>query len=122
MNTINTFKKDYLIKININHQGAPIVNCGFIKEASKNIVALEIDLKSKYCEVQSVSGGEGEPCSIFIVATRQSVSLNKNHKKYDPTEIEFTDFIGWDIFTCNLTRYTLKVCLIKNKPTNEEKS
>jgi len=39
--------KGDVIRCAIKHEGAPIINEGYVREICKNIVALEIDLKSK---------------------------------------------------------------------------
>ncbi len=84
-----------------------------IREASKNIVAIEIDFKSKYCEVGMYSGGVGDVVNIHVLANKKSLYLNPKVHEFEPTAIAFTAFVGWDIFTSEFSRYTLCVCLIK---------
>ncbi len=109
------FKKGDTIRLNIKYQGAPIVNSGHVREIGKNIVALEIDLKSKYCKVSHSFSESGGACGVYISATKESLRLNEKVNRTEPTAIEFIDFIGWDIFSDALGRYTLRVCLVRNE-------
>ena len=106
-------KRGDAIHYNIKSEGAPIINEGYIKEISENIVALEIDLKSKYCKVSCSFGGSDGTCGIYVNADEKSLHLNEKVIRDKPTVIEFTDFVGWDVFACGISRYTLSVCLIR---------
>jgi hypothetical protein len=107
------FKRKDVVDFKIKKVGAPIVNNGYIKEVGKNIIAIEFDLKSKWCEVDRFYGGDDKPCGLYIGTNNRSVSLNEKVDKDEPTVIEFPDFAGWDIFLTDINRYTLKICLIK---------
>lgn len=101
--------------IYIKLQGAPILsdNQGYIVTRGKNIVAIEVDLQSKYCDIDyTISGSDGE-CGIGIIATKESLYLNEKRKDVC-TEIYFPEFSGWTIWASNLSRYTLYVCFIKD--------
>lgn len=112
-------KKGDFINYKIRHKGAPVINDGYISELGENIVALIIDLKSKYCEVSCSFGGSDGSCGVYINANERSLSLNQNVQKDEPTAIEFSDFVGWDVFACGIGRYTLSVCLIKKGINND---
>ncbi len=103
------------IKIKVIQQGAPIVNTGWVVESGKNIVALYVDLKSKYCEVSSSFSGSNGDCGVSLKATERSLHLNEEVEKEDFTSIVFSDYKGWDVFAYYLGRYTLNVCLVKPK-------
>lgn len=107
--------KGNVIRCAIKHKGAPIINEGYVREIGKNIVALEIDLKSKYCEVSCSFGGSDGTCGVYVNANERSLYLNEKVKQDEPTAIEFTDFVGWDVFACDIARYTLSVCLIRKE-------
>lgn len=113
-------KKNILIKptqttkFKIVTQGAPIVNGGCIIEQGKNIVAIEIDLKSKYCEVDYVFDDD-KGVGIAIGTTEQSIKLKKGINRDESTQIILPDFIGWEVFACGMNKYTVKVCLIKER-------
>lgn len=112
---IPALRKGAVIRCAIKHQGAPIINDGYVREIGKNIVALEIDLRSKYCEVSFSFGGSDGTCGMYVNANERSLHLNEKVKRDEPTEIEFTDFVGWDVFACGIGRYTLSVCLIRKQ-------
>ena len=106
-------KKNDQIKIKIKMQGSPIVNGGLVYEISENIVALDIDLKSKYCDVMSSFNGSDGSCGVLLAANERSLYLNDLVDKDSFTEIEFSDFKNWSVFAWYLGRYTLNVCLIR---------
>jgi hypothetical protein len=112
-NIVPDFKRKDGVDFKIKKVGAPIINNGYIKEVGKNIVAIEFDLRSKWCEVDGVYGGDDEPCGIYIAANEKSTNLNENIKREKLTIIEFPDFIGWDVFMTDINKYTLKICFIK---------
>ncbi len=97
------------------HSGAPIVNHGIVLKKESGIALFSIDLKSKYCEVDFISSDEEGNCRLHISANDMSVNLNSSVGRNEPTSIEFPDFKGWSLFACNLSRYTLRVCLTRNK-------
>jgi len=100
-----------MLKIKKTKQGAPIVNNGWIRIDGEYIVALCIDLKSKYCDVSATSSGIFP--GIVISTTGQSLHLHK--KKTGDTWIEFPQYAGWDVWCSNIQRYTLSICLIKEE-------
>jgi hypothetical protein len=108
-------KKDDLINFSIKHIGAPIVNAAIIKEISSNIVCIDIDLKSKYCESDMSFSGDDECPGIFITATKESTNLNKKVNGVEPTGLVFNDFKNWEVYATGAGRYTIRVCLIKRK-------
>lgn len=109
-------KSEDFIKCKILHQGAPVINGASVREISKRIIAIEVDMKSKYCDIDSYEpGGDDEPCGLYIIANKESLNLNKKAKLNEPTYIQFPQFVGWSIFSANTSRYTVRVCLIKNK-------
>ena len=102
-------KEGGLIDLHVRHKGAPIVNHGFLLRNTPKLVALEIDLKSKYCEVVCTTGGDGEAPGLHIGATNRSLNLNKKVKRDEPTAIDFKGYDGWDIFAADIFSYTLRV-------------
>lgn len=111
-------RKNDNVSFTIKRHGAPIVNSVYIREISKNIAAIEIDMKSKYCEIDYALGGSDGSCGIHITADDRSRHLNDLVNRGEPTIIEFTDFKGWDVFSCSSGRYTLKICLIRKQSEN----
>lgn len=109
-----------IVKVKIERQGAPIVNAdnAIIMAKGKNVVAICVDLKSKYCEVDALTSSKnGRYEAILIGANDSSINLNKKMDRMDDTKIYFPEYEGWTIFSHKLTRYTLRVCLLKIKTT-----
>jgi len=111
--TKKALRKNDLIRCYIRKQGAPVVNGGYVYRIGRNIVALEIDLKSKYCEVSISFKDSDGTCGLYITTNERSIHLNKKVSREEPTVLEFPDFIGWDVFAYGIGRYTLSVCLVK---------
>lgn len=109
-------KKNAFGEYRVIRQGAPIINSGNIIRKSKNIVLLEIDLKSKYCEVDCLFKDDEGNFGIHIGTTKHSIHLNTGVKKDEPTVIEFSNSNGWGIYLANISRYTLRICLIRELP------
>lgn len=72
-----------------------------------------LDLNTKHCEIDFTSGGGDDLVRIYISASDRSIQLKKGKDKDDPTTIELTDSLGWDIFAVELTKWSLRVCLVK---------
>jgi len=98
------------IKIKINSQGAPVVNNAVIYYQNNKIVIIEVDMKSKWCQIDYTTGIN----SIGIGATDRSCWLDKTKDKESYTEISFPEFKEYETWTCSLNRYTLRICLVKN--------
>lgn len=100
----------------IIQQGTPVINSGCIIEQSENLIAIEIDMKSKYCEIAMFTHKDPENvCGLMIEANEDSLNLKEGIDKDMSTEIEFTNFKGFSVFAANLGRYTVSVCLIRDK-------
>lgn len=102
------------VKIKIQRQGAPIVNHASIRKSYKKLVAIEVDLQSKYCIVDGYTGDEKTGLmSVSIGTDDRSIKLHPRKKAYVTTEISFPEYKDWHIFCSDLSRYTLRICLIK---------
>lgn len=102
--------KDYIeTKVKVYRQGPVIVNGAIIEKKAKDIVAISVDLGTKWCEVGGLIGENG----IFIDVSERSTNLKKGVDKDLMTVIEFPEFKAWEIFSADTGKYTLKVCLIK---------
>lgn len=100
----------------ITAQGTPIVNVYGVLLRGRDLMILEVDLHSKYCEVgATMSGDETHGPGIAISATRHSLHLSEEHKKKEPTFIEFPEFKGWNVWSATIARYTLAVSLYRIK-------
>ena len=100
----------------IEQQGSPklLQDVAFVQAEGDTIVALYLDLESKYCEIgASLSSSKGE-CGICIEATENSHHLDETKDREKMTRIYFPEFVGWDYWAGASGRYTIQVCLIKH--------
>ncbi len=113
-------KNGHEISIVVDRQGAPIAHAAIIRDLNKNLVALEILMKSKYCEIFGAYGGdENDPPGISIFANKSSLILNKKVKKGEPTYVSFPDFGGWDVYATGAGRYGFRVCLLRKQKSRK---
>ena len=100
----------------ITKQGSPVVNVGCVVSRSKNLCAVEIDMLSKHCEITSTFGSNpAGTIGINVGANRNSLYLMRGKKKSEDTSIEFPAFTGWRIFSCEIVRYTMRICFLRVK-------
>jgi len=80
-----------------------------------SIAVVEIDLHSKYAELQTYSNGtwisEERISGPSFVLDKNEATLHLSEKHEGWTEIVLPDFFGWEVFCCDLARYTLRACL-----------
>jgi hypothetical protein len=101
-------------KISVLQQGAPIVctDAAYVHRSGEGIVAMFVDLESKYCETTMHGSSENEPATVYIEASERSLYLDDTKDREEPTEISFDGYPGWVVFSATIARYTLAVCLI----------
>jgi len=78
--------------------------------AGENFAAIEIDMRSKRCEVMAESATEDGAPVIWLDGTN-ALHLKKGCEK-EPTEVTFPDYKGWQIFSAHVCRYTFRVCFV----------
>jgi len=103
--------------IGIIRQGAPIVNTNNVDiiRQGAGFIAVEIDMHTKWCFIDSTfSGSEGQ-LGFSISATDRSCHLQENTDKEDWTEVVIEDFKSseWAIFTVDCCRYTVRLVLLQ---------
>jgi hypothetical protein len=109
-------KKQIHTPVKIVTQGAVrVTTTAFVIRKSKNLVAIDVDLKSKYCVSGGVGIGIGENWNgIYIEATKNTLRTKKGKKISEDTVIVFPKYLKWDVFATAITgKYSLSVCLIK---------
>lgn len=92
--------------------GAVRVNSGVVRRAGTGVVALEVDLHSKYAEVSCTGSGEDAFPAVYLAATEDTLKLDDAHERDSLTMVQFTDYRGWHVHSCGVGRYTLSVCLV----------
>ena len=100
----------------VTRQGGPILNYGYVVAAGENVVAIEVDMRSKRCEIMAESAtGTGTPV-IWLDGTN-ALHLEKGREK-EATEVAFPEYDGWRIFSAHVCRYTLRVCFVRDEASN----
>jgi len=100
------------IRCVVTRQGGPILNEGYVVSSGENVVAIEIDMRSKRCEVTAESAAEDGVPIIWLDGTN-ALHLKKGHEK-EETEVAFPDYKGWRIFSAHVCRYTFRVCFVRD--------
>lgn len=108
------------MKINITHQGAPIVNDGYVYRKGKDIVAMYVDLVSKYCGAALFGSTAEKIPTIAICAEERSLHLDETKDHDSFTWIEFPEYAGWSVFEAGVSKYELSVCLTCDNVDDEE--
>lgn len=103
------------VKIEITQQGAPAVNFGWVHKLGKGIVAIGIDLQSKYCNLMACTNGDSDGPGVILVADKNTLYLKRGKSVEELTWIQFPEYQGWNIWCAQIGRYTLSICLIKEK-------
>lgn len=101
--------------LSIRQQGAVIVNgaCVMRECEAAGIACISVDLRSKRAQISGVCGDlEGTP-ELMLSATAETLHLDETKDRESETLIGFNDFKGWRVFACDLSRYTLSVCLVR---------
>jgi hypothetical protein len=101
--------------LRILHQGKPIINIDnvYVVKQGKEFLALEIDMHSKWCQIGSVCGCNGD-LGFVLIATNRSTNLKKDMKDtWTEVVLEGFSLENWDIFTAECCRYTLRLVIIK---------
>jgi len=102
------------MKINITHQGAPIVNHATEHQRYENVSLVNVDLASKYCKVDMY--GDGEYPNVYLIANDESLHLNKDYDRNEPTHVEFPELAGWKIWSITEGKYTIYIAFYKDDP------
>lgn len=108
--------REMVPEFTIVQQGGPIANHAFFRAEGGNVVAIGIDMGSKNCETSSSGAGMIIPDAPFIVieSGENGNRLKEGLEKQD-TIIEFPKYAGWTVWSAECSRYTVAVCLVKNK-------
>ena len=97
----------------IVQQGPVIVNDhSWLIVDTEDVKLMEVDLKSKYCEVDVKIGDLG----LGLGAGEYSCKLDENFDREGFTEVNFKDECdGYEIFQADISRYTLRITFVNKK-------
>lgn len=99
---------------------------GVIMAESADMVAISIDLTSKYAECTGLVSGsdpekKGRLPGVMLQANERTIATDPQHKDVF-TLVSFPEYRGYTVFATHLGRYTLHVvlinfdCLVDNTP------
>ena len=102
-----------VVVCDIRRQGGPVVNGGHVIARGENVVAVEVDMKSKRCAVLTDSlADDGAP--VIWLDGEGALHLMPGAEK-EETEVAFPEYKGWRVFVAEVCRYTLRVCLVRDE-------
>lgn len=107
--------QDTKFQYSVIEEGAPVVNgATALGDPESGVLAFEIDLHSKYCEVVSTGTSKNGP-TIHFRASEDSLYLNESCPRDAWTGIAFLGCPGWSVWAIHVERYTCYVCLVKDE-------
>ena len=99
------------IAVTVKDQGAVVVNDAVVVYESDCAIAIELDLKSKYCDL-TASVGHG----VMLGTTEYSLHLNEEADRDRSTWVEFDLPPGkWRFFCGGVSRYTFNAVFLKEE-------
>lgn len=115
----NKLKPGDVIDICICEQGSPELSTdsAVVRKSEKGFVIVDIDMRSKRCEVNLTFTNNSECPCISIKANEQSLYLNK---ATGDTVISLS-LPGWSVWHADIARYTLSVCLTRDETGHKER-
>lgn len=98
-------------------QGAILVNAAIVLHEHEDVVCIAIDLKSKYPGGITAGGSsDAFPPSVYVESDHNTTNTNVNYPQYQDTQVEFLDYVGWNVFAANIAgRYTCNIVLVKGE-------
>lgn len=107
-------KTDMNIPFEVVTQGAPVVSDrrAHIWAKSDNIICLDVDLDSKYCEASGEGFDDGYS-EVDLSATGRTLHPEAGPGGEGMTVIRFHTMQGWRVYSTRVVRYTLRVTLVK---------
>jgi hypothetical protein len=97
------------MELRVTEQGSIHVETARLLRVGENVVAIEVVLEQKRCEVQGVGGNE-----MWLGVNEHT--LHADGDKW--TVIEFPEYVGWEVWAAEVVKYTLAVCLIRPEEEN----
>lgn len=97
--------------LTVQTQGRVRVNFAYEYLRNPDVVLVDIDLHTKYADVSGYSEtGSGAP-EIYLNAGGNAIHVDESTN--DETTISLDAFAGYDIFTADVKRYTLRVAMVR---------
>ena len=102
------------VEFKIALQGAPLVNHGTKRDLELALV--ELDMRTKYCEVAFVGDNDGTP-EVGVQNSERSPPSQSclGHTPEDITLLAFPEYKGWRILSAECARYTVRLVFGRDK-------
>jgi hypothetical protein len=82
-----------------------------VRERGDCIVAVEVDLKSKRAGIYTEGIADDGIPVVWLERTDETLYATRLKR---PTCVGFTDFKGWRVYLAEVSRYMLRVVLVKD--------
>jgi hypothetical protein len=102
------------IKSEVVNQGAAQVGGTKIVLKSKNIVALQVMMKSKYCDYLGTITSDNGDVGVIVGANEYTFNSKGGVDLSNNTVVMFPEFCGWELFACSMKDSVLNLCLLKH--------
>jgi len=96
----------------ILNQGKPVRRYVSVIDKGDGIVAIHIEMQSKWCRIGYV--GEAYGCPMVGISPSEG-SMYLCRAEHDTTVILFHEYIGYQVFAACGGRYSARVCLMRKK-------
>jgi hypothetical protein len=101
-------------RIAIDHKGAVIIENATIYRQGETVAAIALNMETRYADIAGRGNDENGFPQIGITANSNSEPLDKDYPQDSITEITFLDFAGWNIFSAEVDKSSVLICLTKN--------
>jgi hypothetical protein len=105
-----------VVHCNVLTQGAIQINHAYVYQGSSVVSAIAVDMKTKRADVLYSGCDENGFPTIALEANEDSCHLKEDVEREAPTEICFSQFKGWCVWSVNVSKYTMTVCLVRSRP------
>jgi hypothetical protein len=104
-----------VVRCDVLTQGAIQINHAYVYQGSSVVFAIAVDMRTKRADVLSTGCDENGYPTVALTANEGSCHLKKGVEREAPTEICFPQFKDWAIWSVDVSRYTIAVCLVKSR-------
>lgn len=109
------------VEIKIGQQGRVIIgsaslhafSAAFLFKESDDIHLIELDLHSKYANIDAIIGGDGEP-GISLSADGNTLHVDQSRAPGLSTVVYFPQYKGWSIYSASAARYSVSICMVRD--------
>ena len=104
-----------VVRCDVLTQGAIVINHAYVYQGSSVVFAIAVDMKTKRADVLSTGCDENGYPTIALEANEDSCNLKEDVEREAPTEICFPQFKDWAVWSVNVSKYTMAVCLVRSR-------